>query len=181
MDTAAGTKRAQDGGSALSRPRGGLGALPAAEWRRLHPDRRARPHARTVTVAVCEEHEILRAGLLALLAREPALAVAAMAPDQVNGRGVELAIVSSRGAGRIRFECPIVIVSEQPLRYVSEMLHNDVLAVLHRGSLTASQLLGTVRTAAERLQPQARRAAAPSTLLGSGERAGSRGPAAVPA
>lgn len=151
MDTAAGIKRAQDGASALSRPRSGLTGTPAAEWRRPRPERRAWP-LRTVTVAVCEEHEILRAGLVALLVREPSLTVTAAGPEQVNGRGVDIAIVSSRGASRTRFDCPIVVVSEHPQHHHYEVLHNDVLAVLHRGSLTVSQLLGTIRTAAGRLQ-----------------------------
>jgi DNA-binding NarL/FixJ family response regulator len=107
-----------------------------------------------VTVAVCEEHEILRAGLVALLAREPLLVVSAASPDRVNGRGVDLAIVSNRAACSARFDCPIVVVSEQPLRHPGEVFHNQVLAVLHRGTLTVSQLLATVRAAA-RLRPHA--------------------------
>lgn len=168
MDTAAGTKRAQDGVSALSRPRGALGVA-AADRRRPHPERRARGPARTVTVAVCEEHEILRAGLVALLVREPTLSVAAAGPGIPSGRGVDLAIVSSRAASATRFQCPIVVVSDQPLRHASDVSHNEVLAVLHRGSLTVSQLLGTIRTAAERLQPRAGHGGPPRTLLGTAE------------
>ena len=170
MDTAAGTKRGEKGVPALSLSRGPLAGVPGAEWRRPRVQPRARPAigppGRTLTVVVCEEHEILRAGLVALLARDASLTVRAVGPDQVNGRGADLAVVSGHGASRTRFDCPIVIVSEQPEGSTSEMLHNDVLAVLHRGSLTVSQLLGTIRSAASRLQPRAgRSAAAPRPLL----------------
>jgi len=165
MDTAAGIERSPDGVSALTRARGGLKEAPPSEWR--SPSRAQRPIERAlfVRVLVCEEHEILRAGLVALLAREPSLAVAAVGPEQVNGRGADVAIVSGRAASRMRFDCPIVIVSEQPQRHHDEAPHNDVLAVLHRGSLTVSQLLGTIRTVAGMLQPRQRDASARPRFL----------------
>ena len=108
-----------------------------------------------ISVAVCEEHEILRAGLVALLAEDRALEVTAVGPEQIADNDVDVAIVSSKAARNERFQCRIVICSDEPEARASAFAGNDVAGVLHRGSLTVSQLLATVHAAAAGLRVQA--------------------------
>jgi DNA-binding NarL/FixJ family response regulator len=104
---------------------------------------------------VCEEHEVLRAGLLALLAEDRVLAVTAMVPGQITEHDVDVAIVSSKAACGARFQCPIVIVSGENEPPTSAVVGNDVAGVLRRDSLTVSQLLASVHAAAVGLHLQA--------------------------
>jgi DNA-binding NarL/FixJ family response regulator len=104
---------------------------------------------------VCEEHEILRAGLLALLAEDRVLAVTAMLPEQITEHVVDVAIVSSKAACGARFQCPIVIVSDENEAPTNAVVGNDVAGVLRRDSLTVSQLLASVHAAAVGLRLQA--------------------------
>ena len=110
---------------------------------------------RLISVAVCEEHEILRAGLLALLAEDPVLAVTAMAPEQIAEHDVDVAIVSSKAACGARFQCPIVILSDENEAPTGALNGNDVAGVLHGDSLTVSRLLASVHAAAVGLRLQA--------------------------
>jgi DNA-binding NarL/FixJ family response regulator len=117
-----------------------------------------RPHPGSerdqISVAVCEEHEILSAGMVASLTLDRALAVTATAPEHLVGHDVDVAVVSSRAARDARFPCPIVIVSDEPEAPTSAVVVNDVAGVLHRGSLTVSQLRATVHAAAAGLRVQ---------------------------
>jgi DNA-binding NarL/FixJ family response regulator len=111
--------------------------------------------SRRISVAVCEEHEILQAGLVALLTEDRTLAVKVTVPEQIAGHDVDVAVVSSTAARDASFQCPIVIVSDQPEAPPSAVLGNDVAGVLHRRSFTVSQLLATVHAAAAGLRIQA--------------------------
>jgi DNA-binding NarL/FixJ family response regulator len=110
---------------------------------------------RRISVGVCEEHEILRAGLLALLAKDPVLDVTAMVPEQITEHQVDVAIVSSKASCGASFQCPIVIVSDDNEAPMSALVGNDVAGVLHRDSLTVSRLLASVHAAAVGLRLQA--------------------------
>ena len=108
---------------------------------------------RTISIAVCDEHEVLQAGLVALLAEDRALAVKVAAPEQIVDHEIDVAVVSREAARSASFPCPIVIVTDQPEAPFGAV-GNDVLGVLNRRSLTASQLRATVHAAAAGLRIQ---------------------------
>lgn len=108
--------------------------------------------ARKIRVAVVEEHEILRAGLVACFQELPFVAVGAEAAGAFPSAAVDVAVVSSEAARQHDFPCPIVIFSGEPdgPRDVSE--GNDVAGVVHRESVTIAQLRATVQAAAAGLR-----------------------------
>jgi DNA-binding NarL/FixJ family response regulator len=143
-----------------------------ARWRsgrithRSHPGSREQHHAppdsasnrlaaATIRVAVCEEHEIIRAGLVTSLNDDPAFAATIMSPEHIAGAAVDVAIVSSRVAHDHRFTSPLVVVGEDPRAQCDAAPGNDVAAVVSRRSLTVSQLRATVHAAAAGLRVQA--------------------------
>jgi DNA-binding NarL/FixJ family response regulator len=109
-----------------------------------------------ISVGVCDEHEILRAGLIASLHADRALTVRTIAPEQVADDGVDVAIVSGKAARERLFGCPIVIVSDESEAPSNALAGNDVAGLLQRRSLTVSQVLVTVRAAAAGLRIEAR-------------------------
>jgi len=108
-----------------------------------------------ISVAVCEEHEILRAGLVALLSEDRALEVSVARPEQLAGRDLDVAVVSSRAARQVTFPCPIIVCSDEPEASTAAFAGNDVAGVLHRASTTVSQLRATVHAAAAGLRVHA--------------------------
>jgi DNA-binding NarL/FixJ family response regulator len=103
---------------------------------------------RTTLVAVVEDHEILRYGLVACLVEEPSIEVTVPdADDRVEDR-VDIAVVSSQAASRQRFPCPIVVCSDDPGGPRSVAEGNDVAGVVHQQSVTVAQLHATIRAAA---------------------------------
>jgi DNA-binding NarL/FixJ family response regulator len=130
---------------------------PAAATRHSRTTDRDRGAAsRRISVAVCEEHEILRAGLVVSLTEDRALEVRAAWAEQIHESEIDVAVVSSTAARRERFPCPIVVCSDEPQGTNVPFGANDVAGVLHRGSLTVSQLLATVHAAAAGLRVHAR-------------------------
>jgi DNA-binding NarL/FixJ family response regulator len=108
-----------------------------------------------IRVAVVEEHEIVRYGLVACLAEDRGLTVNAASADTLDGQDVDIAIVSSEAAGEHRFSCPIVVCSDNARGPRSVASGNDVVGVLYRGSLTVAQLRATVHAAAAGLRVNA--------------------------
>jgi DNA-binding NarL/FixJ family response regulator len=108
-----------------------------------------------ICVAVVEEHEIVRYGLVACLAEDRGLTVSAATADALDGQDVDIAIVSSEAAGEHRFRCPIVVCSDNARGPRSVASGNDVVGVLYRGSLTVAQLRATVHAAAAGLRVNA--------------------------
>jgi DNA-binding NarL/FixJ family response regulator len=110
--------------------------------------RTERPAAREIRVAVVEEHEILRRGLVACFLEEPFVAVTVgNGKDFLRGE-VDIAVVSSVAAREHEFGCPIVVCSDEPEGPQEVAEGNDVAGVVHRDSVTVAQLLATVRAAA---------------------------------
>lgn len=107
---------------------------------------------RRTLVAVVEDHEILRHGLVACLIREPAIEVTVPSEDEPLAEHVDIAVVSSQAASRERFTCPIVVCSDDPdgPRNVTE--GNEVVGLVHRESVTVPQLHATIRAAAAGLR-----------------------------
>ncbi|MFN2468483.1 MAG: LuxR C-terminal-related transcriptional regulator [Gaiellaceae bacterium] len=108
-----------------------------------------------IRVAVIEELEIFRRGLVSCLAEEGDLVVTVATDDAPLPGPADIAVVSAAAARRHRFECPIVVCSaerEGPRRVAAG---NVVTGVLHRGTMTEAQLRATVRAAAAGLRVNA--------------------------
>ena len=109
----------------------------------------------TIRVAVIEEHEIFRRGLVACLTEDPGLVVTDASREATEGQGADVAVLSAAAARRHRFECPLVICApsgSEPRRLAAG---NVVAGVLERGSMTEAQLHATVRAAAAGLRVNA--------------------------
>lgn len=108
--------------------------------------------ARKIRVAVVEEHEILRAGLVACFQELPFVPVSVETASAFPSDAADVAVVSSEAARQHDFPCPIVVFSGEPdgPRDVSE--GNDVAGVVHRESVTIAQLRATVQAAAAGLR-----------------------------
>jgi DNA-binding NarL/FixJ family response regulator len=107
---------------------------------------------REVRVAVVEEHEILRSGLVACLEEAPLVDVGTASADELDQRDMDLAVVSSEAARSHTFPCPIVVCSDDPDGPRSVAEGNDVAGVVHRDSVTIEQLHATVQAAAAGLR-----------------------------
>jgi DNA-binding CsgD family transcriptional regulator len=108
-----------------------------------------------IKVAVVEEHEILRRGLISALAEDQSLQVTSVELlDLVED--TEVAVISARAARLERLHCPIVICSDSRDVPGSGLTGNEVAGVLHYGTLTIAQLLATVHAAAAGLRVDAR-------------------------
>jgi DNA-binding NarL/FixJ family response regulator len=116
-------------------------------WRAVSPGQ--------IKVAVVEEHEILRRGLVSALAEDQSLDVTAV-EFLDSGGNLDIAVVSASAARREHFPCPIVICSDSPDVHGFSGNGNEVAGVLHRGSLTSAQLLATVHAAAAGLRVEER-------------------------
>src|SRR4051812_31906419 len=91
---------------------------------------------RRTRVAVVEEHEILRYGLVACLAEDQRLEVVVAAAADVAGRDVDIAVVSSTLARDHQFPCPIIVYGDAATGPPAAGGANDVAGALHRESLT---------------------------------------------
>lgn len=107
---------------------------------------------RRTRVAVVEEHEILRFGLVACLSEDPRLEVVPTAPEALGPDDVDIAVVSSTSARAHRFPCPIVIYGDVTQDPDSARAGNDVAGALNRDSLTVAQLHATLQAAATGLR-----------------------------
>jgi DNA-binding NarL/FixJ family response regulator len=116
---------------------------------RTRTERRA---AREIRVAVVEEHEILRCGLVACFLEEPFVALTVSGDEDWLEDEADIAVVSSVAARRHVFRCPIVVCSDEPEGPQEVAKGNDVAGVVHRESVTVAQLLATVRAAAAGLR-----------------------------
>ena len=106
-------------------------------------------------MAVVEEHEILRRGLVASLQEDAGVDVTVATAEAVDELDTDIAVVSSEAARSHRFCCPIVVCSDRPEGPSGVQLGNDVAGVLHRGTLTVAQLHATVHAAAAGLRVHA--------------------------
>ncbi len=105
-------------------------------------------------MAVVEEVEIFRRGLVACLAEDDELDVRA-AYDAPLPPPTDIAVVSASAARRHRFPCPIVVCTGEREDAVRVAKGNTVAGVLERGMMTEAQLRLTVRAAATGLRVNA--------------------------
>ena len=110
---------------------------------------------REIRVAVVEEQEIYRRGLVASLAEDPSLQLSV--PDGHAGldHDIDIAVVSSDVARRHCLPCPLVVCSEGPDGPESAAPGNNVVGIVPRRSLTVAQLHATVHAAAAGLRVNA--------------------------
>jgi DNA-binding NarL/FixJ family response regulator len=101
-----------------------------------------------IRIAVVEEHEIFRRGIVACLSEDPALAVVVDAPSGPVPDELDVAVASVRAAREERFPCPIVVCAPDTSVLTPAAAHNAVSAMLPRTDLTKEQLVATVRAAA---------------------------------
>jgi DNA-binding NarL/FixJ family response regulator len=120
---------------------------------------------REVRVAVVEEHEILRTGLVACLEEAPRIDVGTATADELDQRDMDLAVVSSEAARHHAFQCPIVVCSDDPDGPRSVAEGNNVAGVVHRESVTIAQLHATVQAAAAGLRVRPNVAGGPDNGL----------------
>ena len=117
-----------------------------------------------VLVAVVEEHDIFRRGIVAYLSDDPDVAVVyegSAGPVDVDAI---VSVVSDRVAQNERFSSALVVCTGEP-RVSDAYAPNVVLGLLPRNSLTGAQLLATVHAAAAGLLVQPSGAPPPSPPL----------------
>jgi DNA-binding NarL/FixJ family response regulator len=106
----------------------------------------------TLRVAVVEENEIFRRGLVACLEDDPSLDVGSVLSEPVRGavaaaisRAVDVAVVSPRAARQSELNCALVVCANAPFGAAGD---DHVLALLPRNQLTSEQLAAAVHGAA---------------------------------
>jgi DNA-binding NarL/FixJ family response regulator len=115
----------------------------------------------TIRVAVVDENEIFRRGVVACLddsdtfkvtstSSEPLVGAAAAAVEAA----VDVAVVSAKAARQSELGCPLVVCANEPFAVPDD---GTVLALLPRSGLTAEQLAAAVHSAAVGLKVSGRR------------------------
>src|SRR5512138_3114172 len=99
-------------------------------------------------VAVVEEQEIIRRGLIACLEDDPSIDVTAVAAESFDSTGADVAVVSEDAAAKYSFACRLVVCADHPAAVPPLAAGNELAGVLDRGTLTSDQLHATVRAAA---------------------------------
>lgn len=106
-----------------------------------------------IDVAVFDEHEIFRRGVVACLDADPLLKLVAEGsaplPTAVE---VDVAVVSGSVAASAGLHCPLVVCGGWGLGSASALLEDRVYAVLARNTVSPDQLVSAVRAAAVGLQ-----------------------------
>ncbi|WP_187368727.1 helix-turn-helix transcriptional regulator [Baekduia soli] len=102
-------------------------------------------------MAVIEEDDLLRYGLVGCLNEDQRLEVMVATPETLERHEADIAIVSSSVAREHLFACPIIIYGDIA-HAATTAGHNDIAGALHRSSLTIAQLHATVHAAAAGLR-----------------------------
>jgi DNA-binding NarL/FixJ family response regulator len=115
-------------------------------------------------VGVIDHHEIFRRGVVTCLRDDEGLEVVFEAAEGPLEGDPAVAVVSPDEAAGSRFECPLVVcgADASPAAATRAACANQVAGVLPRSSLTADQLVATVRAAAAGLQVSAEAPATPA-------------------
>jgi DNA-binding NarL/FixJ family response regulator len=97
-----------------------------------------------IKVAIFEDHEIFRRGLVAVLAEDRRLRVVTLGPLAAAPEDIDVAVVSSKVASGRSFRCPIIVYSDDSERSNGAAAGNEVAGVLDSDQLTGAQLRATV-------------------------------------
>src|SRR3954447_15663683 len=100
-----------------------------------------------IQVAVVEEVEIFRRGLMACLADDATVAIITVAAEPPLPAPADVAVVSASVAARHGFGCPVVVCCSGHDEPRAASVTNDVAGVLARSTMTEAQLQATVRAA----------------------------------
>jgi DNA-binding NarL/FixJ family response regulator len=119
------------------------------------------PSVSSIQVAVLEEHDIFRRGIVACLADDPSIDIVFEAQAGPVLSDPDIAVVSHAVALGERLTCPLVVCSTDRSARAGRYEPNVVLGVLPRTDLTGEQLVATVRAAATGLRVQPRDAEPP--------------------
>ncbi len=104
---------------------------------------------KTISVALLDEREVFRRGLVACLAEDPQIEVVG---DDLEGERppADVAVVSEAVALSRPPPCPLVVCHDSDTVWIEGV--ENVFGRLRRDSLTAEQLIGAVRAAAAGLR-----------------------------
>jgi hypothetical protein len=105
-----------------------------------------------IQVAVLDEHQIFRRGVVASLEAHPGLAVAVEAASGPVEVDVDVAFASAGCAAREALPCPVVVYAPQPAVPEDARVGNRVMGVLAVDGLTPDRLAGAARAAAAGLE-----------------------------
>ena len=105
-----------------------------------------------IRVAVVDEQELFRLGIVACLSADPQVeivheAAAGAAPDSTD-----VAVVSARALAQGRYKCRLVVCATELSERARRAQRNRVSAMLPRTSLTREQLMAAVRATAAGLE-----------------------------
>jgi DNA-binding NarL/FixJ family response regulator len=114
-----------------------------------------------IRVAVVEEHDIFRRGIVSCLVEDPDVVVVFEGTTGPVVAEAAVAVVSHRAAQKERLGCPLVVCGTDGRAAPEAYEPNCVLGFLPRSTLTAEQLGATVRAAAAGLRVHPRDAAPP--------------------
>src|SRR5688500_15762445 len=99
-----------------------------------------------IDVAVFDEHEIFRRGVVACLSAEPLLNLLADGPKP-TAVAVDVAVVSTSAATVATLDCPLVVCSGWG-EFAGAAEGANVYAVLARNAVSPDQLVSAVQAAA---------------------------------
>lgn len=103
-------------------------------------------------VAVVEQNEILRLGLVASLSHDGSMVVTTAEFGARLEDDIDVAVVSAEALRRARFNCPVVVCSDARNGWADPISENNVAGTLPVSTLTAAQLRATVHAAATGLR-----------------------------
>jgi hypothetical protein len=105
-------------------------------------------------VAVVDEEEIFRLGVVAWLDQDPKFEIVFSGPAGPLTEEADVAVASAQAVARYPFECPVVVCSNDPPASIPAT--RTVVAVLPRATLTGEQLVAAVSAAAAGLRVSSR-------------------------
>jgi DNA-binding NarL/FixJ family response regulator len=118
--------------------------------------------AERIRVAVIDEQEIFRLGILSCLSADPQVEIVHEAATGVAPDTTDVAVVSARVLGQGRHKCRLVVCANELSERARRAQRNRVAAMLPRTSLTREQLMAAVRAAAAGLQVNVRGSPSPN-------------------
>jgi DNA-binding CsgD family transcriptional regulator len=124
-------------------------------WWLMHDWGTVRSAVSLVRVAVLDEHEIFRRGVVACLAEDRLLSVVVEAPSGPLTEDVAVAVVSTQVALAGGLTCPLVVCTADPRARLDLPRVTKPVAILPRSTLTAQQLVASVHAAAVGLRVEA--------------------------
>lgn len=102
-------------------------------------------------VALAVDDEIDRRGLLSAFDEDPMIDVVIETDGQIDGEGLDVAVVSWPRGSDLELRCPQVVLASAD-ETASLRRRSEIVAILHRRGLTSEQIMVAVRAAAAGLR-----------------------------